>query len=198
MGLENKVPNLLPFDGEAYFLSSFIETVKATNFFLNLHKDVKWQQESVKIFGKSIPQPRLTAWFSDNLQTYSYSGIQMKAEKLTNELLSIRQMVQEITGMRFNSALLNLYRDGNDSVGWHRDNEKELGTEPVIASVSLGAERMFQLRNYTNKKLRVNLQLTNGSLLLMKGSTQANWEHRIPKTTSITGPRINITFRLII
>ncbi|MNZ92437.1 hypothetical protein D3C78_1114630 [compost metagenome] len=116
----------------------------------------------------------------------------------TATLLAIKQKVEETAKVSFNSALLNQYRDGKDSVGWHRDNEKELGTNPVIASVSFGATRTFQFRNYKDKKITRSIELTNGSLVLMKGSTQHHWEHQIPKTARVLSNRVNITFRVIV
>lgn len=142
-------------------------------------------------------QPRLTAWYGDAGKDYSYSGITMQPLAWTDTLMAIKQSADKVAGVSFNSALLNLYRDGKDSMGWHRDNEKELGTNPVIASVSFGAPRRFLLRHYTDKKLVREIVLTHGSLLLMRGETQHYWEHSIPKTAKPAGSRINITFRIV-
>jgi len=143
-------------------------------------------------------QPRLTAWYGDPGKAYSYSGITMQPHNWTKALLEIKQRIEAVAGASFNSALLNLYRDGKDSMGWHRDNEKELGINPVIGSVSFGAARTFVLRHYTDKKLKQSIELTHGSFLLMRGRTQHCWEHSLPKRITSTGERINITFRRIL
>lgn len=142
-------------------------------------------------------QPRLTALYGDADKSYGYSGIVMQPNVWTRELKEIKLAVEKKSGHTFSVALLNLYRDGNDSMGWHRDNEKELGKDPVIASVNFGAKRRFQLREYITKSNLRNLDLTQGSLLVMQGESQHHWEHRVPKTSRFTEPRINITFRLL-
>lgn len=142
-------------------------------------------------------QPRLTAWYADAGKTYSYSGITMPGTEWTKTLLQIKTAVEKTSGVSFNSALLNLYRNGQDSMGWHRDNEKELGLNPVIASLSFGAERIFQLREYASKSNLKSLSLSHGSFLLMRGETQPYWEHRVPKTNKVHATRINITFRRV-
>jgi alkylated DNA repair dioxygenase AlkB len=131
--------------------------------------------------GREILQPRLTAWYGDEGKSYSYTGITMKPLGWTNELFFIKERIELASGQTFNSALLNLYRDGNDSVGWHRDNEKSLGINPVIGSASFGEQRTFCLKHYKDKKLKKEIILTNGSFLLMVGETQHNWLHSIPK-----------------
>jgi alkylated DNA repair dioxygenase AlkB len=142
-------------------------------------------------------QPRLTAWYGDPDKYYEYSGITMHPKKWTNTLLEIKHRIETLSPVTFNSALLNQYRHEKDSVGWHRDNEKSLGINPVIGSVSFGASRNFLFRHYADKTVRHSVELTHGSLLLMQGQTQHCWEHSIPKQTAATGPRINITFRKI-
>jgi len=190
--------NMLPCQGEVLFFPDFIAQELADRYFNDLQTTVAWKQEPVKLFGREIMQPRLTAWYGDAGKSYSYSGITMQPQPWTGASLpAIKKAADELAGVRFNSALLNLYRDGSDSMGWHRDNEKELGHNPVIASVSLGAARRFLLRNYADKKLTREIMLTHGSLLLMRGETQHYWEHSIPKTAKPTGRRINITFRTI-
>ncbi len=144
-----------------------------------------------------IMQPRLTAWYGDPDKKYSYSGITMAPTNWTTPLMAIKSRVDDCAGVQFNSVLLNYYRDGKDSMGWHRDNEKELGLNPVIASVTFGASRNFQLRHYRDKKSLVQVSLQHGSLLLMKGATQHFWEHQLPKTTKVMSPRLNMTFRVI-
>lgn len=194
----NNVKNILPFDGEAYFFSTVFTRQESDNYFNSLLYNVLWKQQAIKIFGKEVKQPRLTAWYSDALKNYTYSGLTMEALEWRKELVEIRKKVQTISGTTFNSALLNLYRDGSDSVGWHRDNEKELGRHPVIGSVSLGATRQFVMRHFVDKSNKISIELTPGSLLLMQGYTQQNWEHSLPKTKKLLGARINITFRNII
>jgi alkylated DNA repair dioxygenase AlkB len=159
--------------------------------------DIQWKQEPVRLFGREIMQPRLTAWYGAADKAYTYSGITMEPLPWTQELDQIRMDAETLAGVSFTSALLNLYRDGSDSIGWHRDNEKMLGPAPVIASVSFGASRKFQFRNYTDKKMNVSLMLGPGSVLVMRGATQRNWEHSLPKTKKLSGARINITFRII-
>ncbi len=196
--LFSSAENILPFDGEVYYYQDFFSQEVADRFFAQLKNEINWQQEAIKIFGKKVMQPRLTAWYGDEGKSYSYSGITMQPNKWTEPLLLIKQQVETVAPVCFNSALLNYYRHQKDSMGWHRDNEKELGIHPVIASVSLGAARKFQLRRYQKKDIIKSIELIHGSLLLMQGATQHYWEHQLPKTTRQTGERINITFRVII
>lgn len=190
--------NLLPFGGEAYLFAPVFSRRESDYYLTALQKGIAWTQESIKIFGRDVMQPRLTAWYGDPDKVYSYSGITMKPLLWTADLKSIKEKTEHITGHAYNSCLLNLYRDGNDSMGWHRDNEKELGPEPVIASVSFGAARTFLFRNYENKKEQVALELRSGEVLLMKGTTQTFWQHALPKRKAVTGTRINLTFRNIV
>ncbi len=189
--------NLLPFDGEAYLHENVFDTQECHQYLKKLEEEINWKQEPIKIFGKAVMQPRLTAWCSNNNRSYSYSGITMQAQPFSEGLMQIKLKVDTLCEVAFSNALLNWYRDGNDSMGWHRDNEKELGKNPTIASVSFGASRKFEFRNYANKKLKQTLILPSGSVLIMKGETQQYWEHQLPKSTSILSPRINITFRLM-
>lgn len=188
--------NLLPKQGSAILYPDLFSE-QSTWYFQQLVSTIAWKQEPIKMFGKSVLQPRLTAWYGDADKPYSYSGITMQPLPWTDILLEIKTGIEAIAQVKFTSALLNLYRDGQDSMGWHRDNEKELGANPVIGSVSLGATRTFQLRHYTDKKPIVSIPLTSGSFLLMKDETQHYWEHRIPKITKVISPRINITFRVL-
>ncbi len=189
--------NLLPHKGEAYFYPAFFDKTESDALFQNLLTEVNWKQEPIRIFGKEVMQPRLTAWFAEEEKTYSYSGITMEAYPWNETLIKIKSKVEKKADVKFNSALLNLYRDGRDSMGWHRDNEKELGVNPVIASVSFGAMRTFQLREYQTKSNLRSIPLGHGSMLLMRGETQPYWEHQVPKTNKINAPRINITFRVV-
>jgi len=194
MKLEN---NLLPIDGEAYFMAHFFDTEKSNELFDSLLDNIRWKHEPVKIMGKEIMQPRLTAWYGDEGKSYSYTGINMMPSPWNDDLRYIRELIEKKTGLTFNSALLNQYRDGNDSVGWHRDNESSLGVNPIIASVSFGTSRVFSFKHHKDKKLKEKITLTNGSLLLMMGETQHRWLHSIQKDLSVAAPRINITFRTI-
>ncbi len=196
MNITNRI-NLLPFDGEAYFLPDLFEKNTASKIFGSLTHSIPWKQEPVKIMGRDILQPRLTAWYGDEGKSYSYTGITMQPLPWNDDLLMIKEKLQTVCGHAFNSALLNLYRDGNDSVGWHRDNEISLGLNPVIASVSFGEARKFRFKHYRNKSAGAEIMLRPGSLLLMSGETQHNWLHSIQKNPNISRPRINITFRFI-
>ncbi len=158
-----------------------------------------WRAESVVIYGKKHLQPRLIAWYGDSGTNYSYSGIGLAPEPWTARLLEIRDHVQALAGEQFNSVLLNYYRDHRDSMGFHSDDERELGPKPTIASLSLGATRVFVLKHKTRKALKpVRLELPSGSLLVMRGETQRHWKHGIAKQTKPSGPRVNLTFRRIL
>jgi alkylated DNA repair dioxygenase AlkB len=158
---------------------------------------IDWQQEDIVIFGESKRVPRLVAWHGDPGAAYTYSGTAHEPLPWTPELQRIRQRVEELTGHRFNSVLLNLYRDGNDSMGWHADDEPELGREPVIASVSFGATRRFKLRHRRMRIATSTLELAHGDLLLMAGQTQHAYVHAVPKTARPVGTRVNLTFRWV-
>ncbi|MBT8184899.1 MAG: alpha-ketoglutarate-dependent dioxygenase AlkB [Eudoraea sp.] len=173
-------------------------TIEEADHFLRIFKTgVLWQQDDIKVFGKVYPQPRLTALYGNNERSYSYSNLTMEPHPFTEDLLSIKKRLNSVTKVDFTSCLLNLYRNGKDSNGWHADDEKELGEHPVIASVSLGQERFFHLRHKINKQLKHKILLEHGSLLLMAGETQHFWQHQIPKTSKSIGERINLTFRVI-
>lgn len=187
--------NLLPQDGEVYFYPDFFSPEESDLFFKALLNEVPWKQEPIILFGKKIMQPRFTAWFGD--ESYSYSGITMKPQAWTPALQEVKNNVEKELGIIFNSALLNQYRNEQDSMGWHRDNEKELGTNPVICSVSFGATRDFKFQHCHNKALKASLPLSHGSVLIMQGSTQHHWLHALPKRTKACDTRINITFRQI-
>jgi len=189
--------DILSFNGEAILYPSFFSPEESDSYFRKLLNEIQWKQEPIKIFGKEVMQPRLTAWYGDSDKPYSYSGITMQPHAWNDALKAIKQKIEPAAGVIFTSALLNLYRDGNDSMGWHRDNEKELGDQPVIGSVSFGATRNFQFRNYKTKKDVKSLELSHGSFLLMRGDTNHYWEHRVPKTKQVLNKRINITFRVI-
>lgn len=190
--------NLLPFQGEALLFPAVCTHSEREAYLQRLLQETDWKQEAIRLFGRQVMQPRLTAWYGDTGVRYGYSGIRLEPQPWTDTLLELKALAERYAGCRFNSALLNLYRDGNDSMGWHRDNERALGPEPLIASLSLGAERKFRFRLYRDKRQTVPLTLPSGSLLLMRGATQEHWEHQLPKSAAAPGPRINITFRNIV
>lgn len=157
-----------------------------------------WQQKVQKMYDKEVITPRLTAWYAD-VETYDYTSLRRSAPNAwTPELLMIKQKVEVIAGISFNSVLLNYYRDGNDSVAWHSDNEKALGKRPVIASVSFGQVRCFDIRNKMDHSLKYGIRLESGALMIMKGDLQVDWEHRIAKSVKPMKPRVNLTFRVVI
>ena len=184
-------------DADIIYYPEFYDSSAADLLFTALEKDILWQQDHIKIFGKIHPQPRLTALYGDEGKYYSYSNIKMQPHPWNLLLQKIKSEVEKVAETHFSTVLLNYYRDGKDSNGWHADNEKELGLNPVIASLSFGAERVFQLKHNSDKGQKQNIVLQHGSLLLMKGITQHFWKHQIPKTAKPIGPRINLTFRLI-
>ena len=184
-------------DAELTYIVDFLPKKKAKNLFESLKKNTNWQQDTISIFGKTYNQPRLTALFNDIGKTYSYSNITMYPEPFSKELLELKLTIEEISHAKFNSVLLNLYRNGQDSNSWHADNEKELGPNPTIASLSLGADRIFHFKHRQIKSERHKITLANGSLLMMSGAMQHHWLHQIPKTKKSIGERINLTFRQI-
>ncbi|GGH05367.1 alpha-ketoglutarate-dependent dioxygenase AlkB family protein [Mucilaginibacter phyllosphaerae] len=189
--------NILPKEGEALFYPAFFSKADSDRLYKDLYGNIKWQQDKIVFYGKLMDLPRLTAWYGDTDKPYKYSGIPMAPNPWSPELLEIKNKIEEIAKVNFSSVLLNLYRNGKDSVSWHCDNEKELGINPTIGSVSFGEERTFKLRNLQDKSLVEKIQLSHGSFLLMKGETQHKWEHEIPKTSRDLKPRINLTFRVI-
>lgn len=182
---------------EIIYYPSFFDTADAETIFNELLNTIPWQQDKIKVYGKVHSQPRLTALFGNDGKSYSYSNITMQPQPWTILLQKIKSKIEEVVDADFSTVLLNLYRDGRDSNGWHADDEKELGQNPIIASVSFGAERYFHLKHKSNKDLKQKILLENGSLLIMKGPTQHNWLHQIPKTTKSITQRINLTFRII-
>jgi alkylated DNA repair dioxygenase AlkB len=196
LNLENKKKIKIK-DGELYYDRFFFSNIEANKYFNLLKKEIQWQQDDIKIFGKIYPQPRLTALYANNNKSYSYSNIKMQPITFTPTLFDIKSKIEKRLNSQFTSCLLNLYRNGQDSNGWHADNEKELGLNPVIASLSLGAERVFHMKHRNDKKEKLKINLTNGSLLVMRGKTQHHWLHQIPKTRKKVEERINLTFRII-
>lgn len=163
----------------------------------SLLDDTPWRQESIRLWGKARLQPRLTAWYGDAGSRYAYSGLLLEPQPWSGTLLAIRSDVERATGHRFNSVLLNCYRNEQDSIGWHSDAEAALGEQPVIASLSLGDTRIFRLRHKGGRHETLSLALEDGCLLLMAGSTQRWWQHAVMKERAPCGPRVNLTFRTI-
>jgi alkylated DNA repair dioxygenase AlkB len=185
-------------DGEARYWPEAFDRAEATSLFESLRAGIDWKGEEILMFGRRVPVPRRVAWHGDPVARYTYSGTAHEPLPWTSDLLAIRERVVALTGATCNAVLLNLYRDGRDSMGWHADDEPELGTDPVIASVSLGATRRFCLRHRRRKALRRDLLLAHGSLLCMSGATQHNWVHALPRTSSDVSERMNLTFRYVI
>jgi alkylated DNA repair dioxygenase AlkB len=184
-------------DAEIIYFPDFLSKIESDSLFQELLQNILWQQDEITVYGKKHLQPRLTALYGNEGKPYSYSTIVMQPHDWTESLQKIKSLVESASGTNFTSVLLNYYRNGRDSNGWHADNEKELGTNPIIASISLGAQRSFQLKHNTDPNLKKTIILEHGSLLLMKGATQHFWKHQIPKTTKHIEPRINLTFRII-
>lgn len=185
-------------DGDAIFYANLFSSQESDALFKRLMHDITWRQEKIRFYGKELDIPRLTAWYGDPGKSYTYSGIAMNPLPWSPTLLAIKERIEGVAQTRFNSVLLNLYRNGKDGVAWHSDDEPELGPNPTIGSVSFGGTRMFQLKHKTGKDLeRIELPLTTGSFLIMRGGTQRYWQHQIPKTKKSVDPRINLTFRVI-
>lgn len=197
MGLFSEKIVLDLVDSDITYFPNFFSVEEARQHFESLTQSIPWQQDKIKVYGKVHDQPRLTALFGDNKRSYSYSSITMHPHLFTPELLQIKNAIEKEANTTFTTCLLNYYRDGKDSNGWHADDEKELGINPIIASVSLGAERFFHLRNKADKNQKHKILLENGSLLLMRGKTQHCWQHQLPKTSRAIDGRINLTFRII-
>ena len=184
-------------NAEIDYTPAFFNLEESRELFEAIYHQTNWIEDDIKVYGKLYKQPRLTAFYANNDKAYGYSNISMSPQPFTPVLNAIKLKIEKATEMTFSSCLLNLYRDGQDSNGWHADDEKELGENPVIASLSLGADRLFHLKHKNIKTLKHKLTLQNGSLLLMKGETQHHWLHQIPKTKKLIDKRINLTFRLI-
>jgi alkylated DNA repair dioxygenase AlkB len=184
-------------DADVTFYPAFFPPEASDAYLDELLRTVQWRQEQVKLFGKRIDQPRLTAWYGDAGTSYTYSGITLDPLPWTEALLAIKGAIEPLSGVRFNSVLLNLYRGERDSVSWHSDDDGGMGRAPVIGSVSFGAPRPFQFRHKRDKTLRAEVALTHGSFLLMGGATQQFWQHQISKCKEPCGPRVNLTFRVI-
>ncbi len=184
-------------DAEVFYFPYFFSNDESDRLFESLLAEIEWKQDKTKMFGKPINIPRLTAWYGDVDKDYTYSGITQTTLPWTACLLTIKKRIEPVSGVTFNSVLLNRYRDGSDSVSWHSDDEPELGENPVIGSVSLGQTRRFQLKHKKDSTLRETIELSHGSLLVMRGQTQHHWLHQIPKSKKKMSERINLTFRVI-
>ena len=195
--------------GQCELIQGFLDTADGARLFYGIASKAKWQIQTIKLFNKSYASPRLTAWYGDAGAIYQYSGTKNIPLPWFEEIACIRELVEKFTDKEFNSVLLNQYRDGNDSMGIHSDDEKELGSNPTIASVSLGATRRFimhpKLSVAENKSkipdtkgASIKIDLHHGSLLLMTGKCQSQWKHSLPKTRKVVGKRINLTYRLVL
>ncbi|WNC67604.1 alpha-ketoglutarate-dependent dioxygenase AlkB [Thalassotalea nanhaiensis] len=198
-----KLSNMLSFPIESYcegdllYWPGFYLQQQANEFYNTCVEQLEWRQEQIKMFGKLVTIPRLQAWYGDEYAEYKYSGLPLTPLPWNKTLLTIKEHCQQQLQTRFNSVLANYYRDNNDSMGWHSDNEKQLGFQPTIASVSFGQERKFCLKHkYSSEK--INLTLQSGSLLVMQGDLQQNWQHALPKSAKPLQGRVNLTFRHII
>ncbi len=194
---QNRQENLLPKDGRVIYYGEIFSIKESDHYLATLLQTIEWKNDQSFIYGKLITTKRKVAWYADNNIEYKYSGVIKNGLAFTEELLAIKQIVEEKTNEHFNSCLLNLYHNGAEGMGWHSDAEKELKKNGAIASVSFGAQRKFLFRHKETKET-VEVQLENGSLLLMKDETQKNWLHRLPTTKKIFTPRINLTFRTVI
>jgi alkylated DNA repair dioxygenase AlkB len=194
---EYRISNILNTDGTVnYYGKILLSSEEANRYFDLLMQNTQWEKDEVIIFGKRITTKRKVAWYGDSEYLYTYSNTTKRALAWTKELSELKQIVEELAVIKFNSCLLNLYHNGNEGMGWHSDDEKPLGKKNTIASLSFGAERKFSFKHKQTKQI-VSLVLEDGSLLIMKGATQSNWLHSLPKSKNITQPRINLTFRTI-
>lgn len=213
-GFDIKIPQ-----GDLFYSESFIdqkESFRFWEYFIaiengaseNIHwrntklqdvkfKNIEWSQDILKMYGKEIYCPRYSAWYGDEGKNYAYSGLKLSPKPWNEGLVNLKQRIDQMAQTEFNSVLLNWYRDGDDYMGWHSDNEKELGINPIIASLNFGATRRFLFRNNNDKAQKIEFQLKNGSLLIMKGAIQHFWEHAAPKEKAVKKSRINLTFRII-
>ena len=189
--------NLLPKDGEAIYYGKIMDHEMAAHYLDKLLDTVEWKNDEAIIFGRHIITKRKAAWYGDVNYLYTYSNTTKEALPWTKELLELKILMEKVSNSKFNSCLLNLYHNGTEGMAWHSDDEKSLGLNTSIASVSLGAERKFSLKHKLTKQ-KVSVVLETGSLLIMKGNTQTNWLHSLPRSTKVANARINLTFRTMI
>jgi alkylated DNA repair dioxygenase AlkB len=185
-------------NAELIYIPDFFSKQESDSYFKTIEAETNWQHDDITVFGKTYKQPRLTALFGESNQAYGYSNIVMYPEPFTPTLKTIKAQIETIANHKFNTLLINLYRDGSDSNGWHADNEKELGINPIIASVSFGEARPFHFKHRVLKDQRHKIILEHGSLLILKGEMQHHWLHQIAKTKKEIKPRINLTFRTLV
>jgi alkylated DNA repair dioxygenase AlkB len=193
----NPIENLLPFDGTVNYFGKIISQQEANHYYNLLMNNIEWRNDEAIIFGKHIITARKVAWYADENFPYTYSNTTKQALAWTKELLELKEIAEKLSGTKYNSCLLNLYHNGNEGMAYHSDDEKSLGKNTSIASMSFGAERKFLFKHKTNKQT-MSLLLEHGSLLIMKDTTQTYWLHRLPTTTKINTPRINLTFRTMV
>lgn len=189
--------SLITEDGELFYIPQFFGASEAAALFQDLRDALIWEEEVIRIAGRPIKVPRLVCWYGDSDACYQYSGVTHEPKPWTDVLLRIKHEIEARTGFSFNSVLGNFYRSGQDSMGWHADKEKELGQDPVIASLSFGATRLFKLRHARRDDI-LDLPLQDGSLLVMSGCLQHHWRHCVPKCRQHCSARINLTFRRIL
>lgn len=189
--------NLLPKDGEVFYFGKVLSEIQSAEYFQALWQNIEWKNDEAIIFGKKLITDRKVAWYADQPFSYTYSKVTKSALQWTPELLELKKMAEAITQEQFNSCLLNLYNSGAEGMAWHSDAEKDLKKNGAIGSMSFGAERKFCFKHKTTGQ-KIDILLEDGSLMVMKGETQTHWLHRLPPTTRILQPRINLTFRMIV
>ena len=191
------IANLLPYDGIVSYHGTILNLAEAQHYYRRLLEKVQWKHDEAIIYGRHIITKRMAAWYGDKPYSYTYSNTTKQALPWTPELLALKQLVEDVSGTSFNSCLLNLYHSGEEGMAWHSDDEKELGKDTTIASLSLGATRKFSFKHKSNKETR-SILLESGSLLMMQGSTQSHWLHSLPKSAKVREGRINLTFRTML
>ena len=191
---QTEIINIVPYDGEVNYHGKILASEVADEYFNVLLHNIAWRNDEAVIFGKHITTKRKIAWYGDESYSYAYSGTTKHAAPWTEDLLALKTIVEAHCATRFNSCLLNLYHDGSEGMAWHSDDEKSLVRNGAIASLSLGAARHFAFKHKRTQE-RISLLLESGSLLVMQGTTQTHWLHRLPPTTQVHTPRVNLTFR---
>lgn len=192
----DKNRNLLPQDGIVNYYGIVLDHQTADHYYQRLLESIDWRNDEAFIMGKHIITKRKVAWYGDDPYKYKYSNITKLALPWTKELLELKQITESETNETYNSCLLNLYHTGEEGMAWHSDDEKDLRKDGAIGSLSFGAERKFAFKHKQTKE-RIDIWLQHGSLLVMKGTTQTNWHHRLPPTKKVHTPRINLTFRMM-
>ena len=191
------IANLLPYEGEVIYYGRVLDIIAADTYYSALLSDIEWKNDEAVIFGRHIVTKRKVAWYGDRAFEYEYSNVSRRALPWTKDLIELKELAEQLTSETYNSCLLNLYHSGEEGMAWHSDDERDLKPDGAIASITLGAVRTFSFRHKKTKE-RISLPLEHGSLLVMKGTTQTHWLHRLPPTKKVRTPRINLTFRTII